>query len=132
MAKEKAVSNEAIIAAIISNGSFEKAAEACGISSRTIRDRMQERDFQADYTAARVEIVRGAVANLDNKLAAAVNTIAEIMENPDNNPAVRLQAAQTILNNATKLADKLAEDEAAARRADKAVKDPLLDLFKDM
>lgn len=42
---------------------------------------------------------------------AAVDTVAEIMQDKEANPATRLQAAQTLLNNASKFASRLAGDE---------------------
>ena len=47
----------------------------------------------------------------DRQLQAAIDTVSEIMTNEDNNAAVRLQAAQTILNNAGKFAQRLQADE---------------------
>ena len=38
------------------------------------------------------------------------------MQNPENNAAVRLQAAQTIITNAAKFAERLRQDERNARQ----------------
>ena len=53
----------------------------------------------------------------------AIDVAAEIMENKDNNPAIRLQAAQTILNNASKFNAWLQQGESHARS--ESSKDPL-------
>ena len=42
---------------------------------------------------------------------AAIDAVAEIMTDKEVNAAVRLQAAQTIINNAGKFADRLTKDE---------------------
>lgn len=109
--KEKAISNEQIIAALLSNGTVKAAATCCGISERAIYDRMRTKDFKMEYRAAKNDVIRGAVDNLNAHLSEAVDAIADIMQDPANNAAVRLQAAQTILNNAGKLSDKFARDE---------------------
>lgn len=111
MAKEKAISDEQIIAALLQNGTIRATAAAVGIAERTLYDRMNDGDFQALYKAAKADIIRAAVLNLNRQLQAAIDTVSEIMTNEDNNAAVRLQAAQTILNNAGKFAQRLQADE---------------------
>ena len=107
----KGVSDEQIIAALIQTGSTTKAAEALGISPRTIYDRQQDTGFQDLYKAAKNDIFRGAVYSINQRLGEAVDAVAEIMNDKEVNPATRLQAAQTIINNAAKLSQRLAADE---------------------
>lgn len=111
MANNKAVSDEQIIAALFSNGTIKAAAAAVGISERSIYDRMNEGDFIALYKSAKADLIRGAVVNLNNQIQTAVNVVADIMNDSNNNAAVRLQAAQTILNNAGKFSQRLAAEE---------------------
>ena len=113
MAREKAVSDEQIITALLNNGTIKAAAGAVGISERTLYDRMSGGEFQALYKAAKADLIRAAVLNLNRQLQAAIDTVVEVMENPDNNPAVRLQAAQTVLNTAGKFAQRLQADETS-------------------
>lgn len=115
MANKKAVSDEEIIAAILQHGTIREAAQAAGIAPRTIYDRMENRDFRALYMAAKNDIIRKAVFSINEKLSQAIDAVAEIMTDKDNNPAVRLQAAQTIINNAGKFAERLAKDEYNSR-----------------
>lgn len=111
MAKTKIVSDEQIIAALFSNGTLKAAAAAVGISERSIYDRMNEGEFIALYKSAKADLIRGAVVNLNMQLQSAVDAVCDIMNNKDNNPAIRLQAAQTILNNAGKFASRLQGEE---------------------
>ena len=104
---ETAVPDEQIIAALISNNSIQAAAEACGISPRTIYDRMGYRDFKAMYSAARADIIRGAVMNMNSRLSEAADTIFNIMNDKGNPPATRLAAARVMLENAAKFMDRL-------------------------
>lgn len=112
--KDTAVSNEEIIAALMNSSTLAQAAQAAGLSSRALYDRMTDQQFRAEYQAARAAVLREAVTNLNNRIGAAVNTIAGIMEDTEANPAIRLQAAQTILNTAAKFSERLDKADAAA------------------
>ena len=119
MAKQKAVSDEQIIAALLSNGTIKAAAAAIGVSERSIYDRMNEGEFKALYKSAKADLIRGAVVNLNMQIQAAVDVVADIMNDTSNNAAVRLQAAQTILNNAGKFSQRLtAEEQSVATQID--------------
>ena len=113
-AKEKAqaVSDEQLIAALLNSRTLKTAAAAAGISERALYDRMNKREFQALYKAAKADLIRAAVFDMNNKLQEAIDTVAEIMTDQDNNPAIRLQAAQTILNNAAKFSQRLQAEES--------------------
>ena len=114
MAKTKCT-DEQIISALLQYGTIKEAAEACDITPRTIYDRMENREFRALYMAAKNDIIRKAVFTINEKLSQAIDAVAEIMTDKDNNPAVRLQAAQTIITNAGKFAERLAKDEYNSR-----------------
>lgn len=114
---QKKISDEQIAAALLERGTIKQAAAACGISERAIYDRMNTNDFQSIYKAAKADIIRAAVFNLNGQLQAAVNTIAEIMADKTATPGTRLQAAQMILTHAHRAAQRLQEDETAARIA---------------
>lgn len=121
MKKTAAVSDEQIISALVTHGTVKEAAAAVGLAPRPIYDRMKGADFQALYRAARADIVRQAVHDLTGSLAAAIRTVADIMTDQKNNPAVRLQAAQTIINNAAKFSQYITKDETETQaQADSA------------
>ncbi len=120
MAKNKAISDEEIIAAILQHGTLKEAAQAVGITPRAIYDRMEDRDFRSLYMNAKDDIIRGAVFSINQKLGQAVETVAEIMQDKEANPAIRLQAAQTIINNAGKCAERLSRDEYNSRAEGKS------------
>ena len=111
MAKTKATSNEQIIAALLQHGTIKEAAAAAGISPRTVYNKFADAEFMAEYAAAKADILRKATVDLNGRLSAAIDTIAEIMADTTANPATRLQAAQTIINSAAKLAERLTEAE---------------------
>ena len=114
---KSAISDEQIIAALLSNGTIRAAAPVVGLSERAIYERMNTGKFQTLYTAAKADLLRKAVFNLEEKLQAAVDTVADIMQNENNNPAVRLQAAQTIMGNAAKLSQRLQAEETTSQVA---------------
>lgn len=111
MANDKTVSNEQIIAALITSGTRKQAAVALGVSERALYNRMNNGDFQAEYKATKADLLRGAVFDMNQHLQAAVQTIVEVMANKDNNPAVRMQAAQLLLSNSAKFEKCLKEAE---------------------
>lgn len=115
MANTKAVSDERIIAALLQHGTVKAAAEAAGIAPRTVYDRMTAREFRAAYMDAKNEIVRAAVFSINQKLSEAIETIAEIMTDKESPPAVRLQAAKAIIENAGKFSERLDRDESTSR-----------------
>jgi hypothetical protein len=129
VARTKGVENEVIIAALLQNGTMKEAAAAAGVSPRTIYDRMKDNEFRSEYMTAKNDVMRKAVFSMNEKLAQAVDTIAEIMTNKDNNPAIRLQAAQTLMNNAGKYSSILQEKEYAAQAEGKTTTDKLEDLI---
>lgn len=128
MAKKTAVSNEEIIAALLQHGTIKEAAAAAGISQRCIYDRMEDREFRAEYMAAKTDIIRNAVYSINNKLTAAVDVVHEVMNNKENNAAVRLQAANIIINNASKFSVRLQHEENANRNESKSP----FDIFSDI
>ena len=117
-----AVSDEEIIAALLSSGSIQEAAQAVGIAPRTIYDRMGTRDFRAVYSAAKSDIIRQAVFSMCGNIAAAVNVIIAIMNNEENPAGTRLSAAKLLLDNAGKFTDRLSEaDKTTAEMAEPAI-----------
>lgn len=115
MSKTKTISDEAIIAALLDHGTIRAAAKAVGLSERAIYDRMGDGEFQALYKSAKSDLVRAALLRINRHLERAIDTVAGIMEDEDNNAAVRLQAAQTIINNAGKFAQRLQANETGVQ-----------------
>ncbi len=113
MTNNTAVSDEELVSALLSNGTIKAAAAAVGISERSLYDRMNQGEFIALYKSAKADIIRAAVINLNRHIQTATETIIEIMTDPENNAAIRLQAAQTILKNADRLADRLSYTESS-------------------
>ena len=109
--KEKLPADEQIISALFANKTIKATAAELNVSERTLYSRMNDSDFKELYQAAKADLLRNAVLNINGKLHAAIEAVTEIMMDKENNPAIRLQAAQTLLNNAGKLSDRLQSDE---------------------
>jgi hypothetical protein len=87
---------EQAIAALISNGSMEKAAAATGVSEKTLRNWLAEPDFRRAYRQARRKLLDDAVLVLQSAAVTAVATLVKHMQGPKPEAAVR--AAQIILD----------------------------------
>lgn len=103
--------DEQIISALLAQGTIKNAAAVLDIGERTIYGRMQSAEFRAMYRAVKADLLRQAVVTLNDRLQAAIQTTAEIMGDPAVNPAIRLQAAQTILTHAGRFTDRLSKSE---------------------
>ena len=118
---KKKADDETIIAALIQYGTIKEAAAETGLAPRTIYDRMQESSFRALYQEARADVLRGAVSSLSDKVERALQVLADVMENPKESGAARVQAANTLLNHAGKFTDRLLEcEKEASKRAQNA------------
>lgn len=120
MSNNADLKDDRIISALLTHGTIKEAAAAADTTPRTIYNRMKNREFRAQYEAAKNDILRTAYIAINGKLTEAIQAVAEIMSNPENNPAVRLQAAQTIITNAAKFSERLHTDEYNARQEGKS------------
>lgn len=108
----KAVSSEEIVAALLAHGTIQEAAQAAGLSPRALYERMHEdSDLITLWAETRTDVLRATVNNINEKMAQAVDTIGKILEDENNAPGLRLQAAQIILNHAGKIAERLRGEE---------------------
>lgn len=112
--KSSGVSDEEIIAALLTHGTIKEAAAAVKLTPRAIYDRMTDGEFQVIYKSAKTDIVRQAVHKINTHITAAVDAVANIMQDEEINPATRLQAAQTLLGTAEKYMSRLTAAENAA------------------
>lgn len=127
MSKNKSVSDEMIVAALMENGTVAKTAKELGITTRTIHQRMKDPDFNLLYRQAKDELVRQAAAAFSGRFLKAVDTVAEIMDNPNVNPQTRLQAAQTVIANTDRFTARLSENESATREKSTNFEEQMLD-----
>lgn len=103
--------DEQIIAGLLTHGTIRAAADSIGMSERAIYNRMKNTEFQALYRAAKSNLIRVTALSISNHTQEAIDTIVEVMRDKENSPAVRMQAAQSILNNSAKYMKYLQDNE---------------------
>lgn len=98
----KRLTDEEIIAALISKGSIKGAAASLGCTVRTLYDRMKKEDFKALYSQAKGEIIRSATAKLQGEVVASIATLANIRDDEEAPKQTRVNCSVSILQYASK------------------------------
>lgn len=98
--------DERVIAALLASPTVKAAAEACGVSERRIYARLQKPEFRERYDKARHDLLDHATARLQGRTGEAVETMADVMNDPKNPPQTRLNAAEAIVRNTLKLTEQ--------------------------
>ena len=112
------IGDELIVSALFLYPTNEQAAQAVGISERQLYERMKKPRFQAIFANARARVFDQSLSAVQRALSASVDTMIEIMGNPENSPQTRLNAAESLQRAAIRLVDA-AENEKNARVAAK-------------
>lgn len=98
--KEKEVSNTEIIEALELYGNATLAAKMLGISRQTIYNRRKSQSFRAEEVSRQADAIRERLIDLNELEKMATNTLQQILCDPEVNPAIRLQAGQSIMKTA--------------------------------
>ncbi|MBQ3981451.1 MAG: hypothetical protein II631_05320, partial [Treponema sp.] len=93
----KRLTDEAIIAALIAEGSIKGAAASLKCTARTLYERMKKPEFKELYAQAKGEILKAATAKLQGNLCGAIDTLAEIMTDEEAAKQTRVNSAVSIL-----------------------------------
>jgi hypothetical protein len=94
--------NDEAIAALLTRPSVEEAARTIGVEPKTLRRWMRVPEFQAAYLQARREAVTQALARMQQGSGAAASVMFKLMVDASAPPAVRLRAAEWLVQNAIK------------------------------
>lgn len=113
---------ELAIAALLSNPSIPGAASAAGISERSLYRWLADDGFQKDYKKARRKVVQQAITQIQASISAAVQTLKEIMKNPEAPASSRVSAAKTLIEMGLK-ATEFEQLEERIEELEKIVKD---------
>ena len=89
---------EQAIAALLSHGNVEPAAREVSVSVTTLLRWMKVPEFRDALRKARRTVVSQAIGRLQEAAGAAVTTLLKIMLDPSVPPAVRLRAAEIVLD----------------------------------
>lgn len=97
MQNKKSITDEQLIAALLSFGTVKQAAEHLNVSRRTVYNIMRTESFEKVYEGVAKDSLALCMLSLQARLDEAVEVIVEIMEDKSINPQTRLLAAQTIV-----------------------------------
>lgn len=105
MAKRETISDAIIISALLSCPTLEAAAQQCKLSIRQLYERRQNPDFVRKLTEAQTETLATTTRYLQYATGSAANVLVDIAESPGRPAQVRISAARTILEQATKFTE---------------------------
>jgi hypothetical protein len=93
--------DEAIIA-LLTQQNVEEAAKAIGLAPKTLLRWLQVPEFDEAYRKARRAACSQSTARLQQATGAAVSTLLKIMVDQNTPPSVRVRAADSVLDHASK------------------------------
>lgn len=103
----KHTTDEQIIAALITHATKREAAAAVGLGMTTLYTRMKKEGFQKKYRAACRELLKNHTAAIQSHMGAAIDATREIMDDENNAPQVRLNAADAILRHGMRMTEQM-------------------------
>jgi len=112
--------DEALLNALAAGTSVKQAAQAAGLSERTVYRRLANTGFQQRLAAIRDELITAALGELVGCASKAVTTLRTLLEARDER--VQLQAAKVLLEQALRLREAVALEQRLAaleRRAER-------------
>ena len=86
---------EQALTALLESASITEAAEKSGLSPKTIRRYLEDKDFAEEYRSARRQLFEQNIVRLQSLHAGAVATLERNLS--CNNPSVEVRAAQIII-----------------------------------
>jgi hypothetical protein len=88
---------DALISALLLAPTLAEAAQTAGISEATAWRWLKDKAFQDTYREARHEVVRQAVAQVQQACSIAVTTLTAVMQAPEAAASAKVAAARTVL-----------------------------------
>ena len=98
VAVSKTIKDDVLLAALVSNPTISAAAAAAGCGERTIFRRLENPEFRRRLEEMQLRTLETARNALLSRLTGAVDTMADVMQNGENSPSTRLQAARSIID----------------------------------
>lgn len=97
------VSDEEIVAAMLTHSTNRKAAEAVKLSDRAFYSRIRKPSFQSKLAEEKARILEFAANAARGHINKAIQVMAQVMADEENAPGVRTQAADALIRNSLKL-----------------------------
>lgn len=99
------INDDKLLAALMSTNSISAAAAAAHVGERTLYRRLQDPEFRRQLEEQRLKTLETARNALLSRLTAAVDTMADVMENGENGPSTRLTAARMMIDAALRMVE---------------------------
>ena len=96
---------EKALAALLTHHTQEEAAEAAGISPKTLRRYLKEPEFQESYRAMFAGLVTDATRKAQSSLTPALDTLREIAVDRKQGSNARIQASRVLLEYGLRLTE---------------------------
>lgn len=93
------------LAALLASKSRVDAARVCGLSTKTLQGYEKQPEFAEALERGRRELLADAAHRMAAGYTQTVDTLQEIVENPDTPDASRVAAARVLLDYGLKLAE---------------------------
>lgn len=97
---------EKLLAALLTSKTKKEAAEAAGISDRTMRTYFEDAEFCKRYREAFASLVQDATRQAQQLLSSALSTLRDVMEDDELPATARIGAARIALDYAVRLTDQ--------------------------
>ena len=86
-----------VLAALLSEPTIEKAAKQSGVSAPTIYRWLKDVEFRQEYVAAKWQVVQQTIGRLQLASSLAVNTLQDVMKDPEAPTACKVSSAKIVL-----------------------------------
>lgn len=96
---------EQLIVALMNEPTISQAAKRLKVNESTIFRMMQDESFKAQYREARRALLYNSISQLQAISGEAVQTLRNIMNDAEVSPAVRVNAAKSILDMGLKVTE---------------------------
>jgi DNA-binding MurR/RpiR family transcriptional regulator len=93
---------ELAIAALLTCRAITDAAHQCGIGEVTLHRWLKDAGFQTAYREARRAVVQQAITQVQRATGEAVETLRNVMQDPEAPASARVSAARVVLETAVK------------------------------
>ena len=89
--------DEKILAALITSGSIRRAAKIADVSESTIRNRLKDDSFRAEYESAKGDVLTEACDALTARLTLAADSLCDVLEDGKSPATAKIAAAHEVL-----------------------------------
>lgn len=91
--------------ALLTQPTKKAAAEAVGITDRTLREYLADPEFQREYKKAFGRLVTDATRQAQQSLSPAISALRDIVEDDSENSSARIAAARSLLEYGLRLTE---------------------------